>query len=246
MFTPRAAVFVLCSVAFGLSGCILPPAVTIATVMTDFGSLVATGKTTSDHAISFVVEEDCRVWRGVAEVSVEAICFDEEETLIAEAKRLKAESVASATAEQARKEGDLLASYAQAPVPAESDEPLSPGFDSAAVAPVDVASPRPSTYPTAGRADTNPIASSPATYLVVGSFRNLSNAERLAARLPLAAVMPARVSGQLFQRVVAGPFAREDLDDARTRARVQGIESSWAIDLCRRSLTPPPCQPVVL
>ncbi len=246
MFTRRATVFVLGFVTFGLSGCVLPPAVTIATVMADIGSLITTEKTTSDHAISFVVKEDCRVWRGVAEVSVKAICFDEEETFIAEAKRVKERLGTSAASLQAQREGDLLASYAQAPISAESDELLSPGFESATAEPVEVATLRPNANPNADRVDSPPDVSSMATYLVVGSFRDVSNAERLAARLPLASVMPARVSGQLFQRVVAGPYTRDDLDSARTRARVQGIESSWAIDLCRHNLTPPPCQPVVL
>ena len=61
------------------------------------------------------------------------------------------------------------------------------------------------------------------TYLVVGSFRDPSNARRLAARFAAASVTPAQVWGQVFQRVVAGPYAREDLPGARTEARGKGI-----------------------
>lgn len=59
-----------------LSGCGLPLPLVIAGYAADAVSLVETGKTVSDHALSAVIEEDCRVWRVM---KGEEICLTEEE-----------------------------------------------------------------------------------------------------------------------------------------------------------------------
>lgn len=46
-----------------LASCVLPPAVTVASFAADGISLVATGKTVGDHALSTAANEDCRMWR---------------------------------------------------------------------------------------------------------------------------------------------------------------------------------------
>ncbi len=51
------------SVAGMLSGCALPPAVTVASLALDFASYVETGKTVTDHGISFVLDMDCGLLR---------------------------------------------------------------------------------------------------------------------------------------------------------------------------------------
>lgn len=51
------------SVAGMLSGCALPPAVTIASLALDVASYVETGKTVMDHGISFVLRMDCGLLR---------------------------------------------------------------------------------------------------------------------------------------------------------------------------------------
>ncbi len=38
-----------------LSGCVLPPAITLASIAADFASYGETGKTVSDHGLSFVM-----------------------------------------------------------------------------------------------------------------------------------------------------------------------------------------------
>ena len=116
-----AAVLTLTLLSLSLSGCFLPPA--IATVTVDLGTLIGTGKTTTDYAISYFVEEDYRVWWGVAEASVEAIFYDEQEIMIAERAKSE-ESLADAT----RAERGLLAAYAQASIPDEAGETLSPSL----------------------------------------------------------------------------------------------------------------------
>lgn len=54
-----------------LAGCALPPAVTVASLAADGVSYLATGKSTTDHAISAIAQEDCALVRAVRE---EAIC----------------------------------------------------------------------------------------------------------------------------------------------------------------------------
>lgn len=53
----------IAAMAVPLSGCALPPIVTVATTALDFASYGETGKTVSDHALSFVLEQDCAVLR---------------------------------------------------------------------------------------------------------------------------------------------------------------------------------------
>lgn len=48
-----------------LTGCALSPVVTVASLMLDGVSYVATGKSTTDHAISAVTDEDCAILRVV-------------------------------------------------------------------------------------------------------------------------------------------------------------------------------------
>ena len=56
--------------AFCLAGCGLPPAINVASFIADGISYVATGKSTTDHAISAVVGEDCALIRVVEEKAV--------------------------------------------------------------------------------------------------------------------------------------------------------------------------------
>lgn len=63
------------SAAFLLAGCAVPPAVTIASLAVDGFSYAATGKSTTDHALSAITREDCAVLRVLKE---EAVCSPEE------------------------------------------------------------------------------------------------------------------------------------------------------------------------
>jgi len=62
-----------------LSGCALPPAVSIASFAADGISYVLTGKNTTDHAISAVVRQDCALIRVVRD---KEICDPDGEVLI--------------------------------------------------------------------------------------------------------------------------------------------------------------------
>ncbi len=48
-----------------LSGCAVPPAFTIASLVVDVASYASTGKTVTDHGISMVLQRDCALLRGL-------------------------------------------------------------------------------------------------------------------------------------------------------------------------------------
>ena len=64
--------------AVALSGCAIPPIISVASLALDFASYGATGKTIADHGLSAVLQKDCSLLRGlkgevcVAEGSAEA------------------------------------------------------------------------------------------------------------------------------------------------------------------------------
>jgi len=66
------------AVALSLSGCAIPPIVSVASLAFDFASYGATGKTIADHGLSAVLQKDCALLRGlegpvcVAEGSIDA------------------------------------------------------------------------------------------------------------------------------------------------------------------------------
>lgn len=47
-----------------LSGCALPPAITLASLAADVVSYASTGKSLTDHGISLVLQKDCALLRG--------------------------------------------------------------------------------------------------------------------------------------------------------------------------------------
>ena len=65
----------LAILALPLGGCVLPPAVSIASLALDIGSFAATGKSATDHVISGIAGEDCRML-GILEGE---ICREEQE-----------------------------------------------------------------------------------------------------------------------------------------------------------------------
>jgi len=63
-----------------LAGCAIPPAVTVASLVLDGVSFVTTGKSTADHALSAVANEDCAILRVV---EGKEICDPDGEVLVA-------------------------------------------------------------------------------------------------------------------------------------------------------------------
>ena len=85
--------------------------------------------------------------------------------------------------------------------------------------------------------------SNPGIYLVIGSFRNNQRARTLRAKHSTVktAIMAATVGGKSLFRVLAGPFERPALVSTRNALAKAGVRNSWAMRLCRTTLTPPPC-----
>ena len=54
---------VLAAAAISLSGCGLPPIVSVWSMALDFASYGSTGKTPTDHGISLVLQKDCSLMR---------------------------------------------------------------------------------------------------------------------------------------------------------------------------------------
>ncbi len=54
----------LAGLAIILSGCALPPAITVASLVADVVSYAETGKSIADHGISLVLKKDCALLRG--------------------------------------------------------------------------------------------------------------------------------------------------------------------------------------
>ncbi|MBT5811300.1 MAG: hypothetical protein HOI19_13065, partial [Rhodospirillaceae bacterium] len=55
------------------------------------------------------------------------------------------------------------------------------------------------------------------------------------------AIMQARISGKSLYRVLAGPIGKSDLTAARRTLSKGGVRHSWAVRLCKATLTPTPC-----
>ncbi len=81
-------IFIALAAAFLLSGCGLPPAFTFVSYALDGMTLLSTGKSVGDHAISAAAEKDCAVWRVVKD---EDVCREyrdgEKSLLVAAAER---------------------------------------------------------------------------------------------------------------------------------------------------------------
>lgn len=61
---------VLTLAMLAVSGCGLPPHVTVISTLLDGASFAATEKTLTDHAISELAGEDCALWRAVKEGNI--------------------------------------------------------------------------------------------------------------------------------------------------------------------------------
>ncbi len=69
----------LSALAFVLSGCAMPAAVSIATLALDAGTYMISGKTVADHGLSVALDQDCAMLR----VFEGDICEDEQDYEVA-------------------------------------------------------------------------------------------------------------------------------------------------------------------
>lgn len=208
-----------------LAGCVnIPPILAVASYAADGISFVASGKSVSDHGISYITGQDCAVWRVV---KGESVCHDPV-------------LVASATVPRSSDEGRSapVAAAASAEV-REAELRLNAGLSR---------EPLKTTPPGAHQATPKPpvTAAIDGRYLVLGSFVTEAGARSLAHRHSGSReiVAQATVGGRNYYRLLAGPLGAEEMKEARSRALSAGIRDAWVIDLCQDNLRPPPCRPV--
>ena len=219
--TPKPACLLLLVLCVLAQGCAVSPALRIANWGVTGLSYIATGKSLGDNAISALLEQDCVLLRGLAG---NAVCRIHER--LAEAEPEPAPAIepvgtlprttlarAAKPGLEKRAAGRLLrTSLARVSKPASAD------------------------------------LASPQLFVVAGSFRNLSNANRqrdqktkLYGAATRATVVTAEVNGNLWHRVILGPFGLTMSELARIEPAASELANGWVLRLCSQSLLPPPC-----
>ncbi len=196
------------SLPFVAGGCALPPAVTVASLAVDGVSYMASGRTVSDHAISYAAQEDCALYRIV---QGESICRKEGTT--EQGVVLAGVSAPLNVAEALPEAGSEAAAVS------EKDEEM------AALAPVRFVDER-WVYPGVPHVE--------ATFLALGSYRFRTNAVRVAEKYAAHApyIVTAFIRGERYYRVVAGPYSEAEIADAMARLLEAGVPSPWRVQLC--------------
>ena len=206
------------SLPFVAGGCALPPAVTVASLAVDGVSYMASGRTVSDHAISYAAQEDCALYRIV---QGESICRKEGTTEqgVALAGVSAPLNVAEALPEAGSEAAARLGPAAGAAAVSEKDEEV------AALAPVRFVDER-WVYPGVPHVE--------ATFLALGSYRFRTNAVRVAEKYAAHApyIVTAFIRGERYYRVVAGPYSEAEIADAMARLLEAGVPSPWLVQLC--------------
>ena len=262
---------VIGALAVGLAGCGLPPSIQIASWAIDGISVIVSGKSVGDHALSVVAAEDCAMWRIV---KGDSVCRAEDagdpepgDVVVAASSYEGPAEIVAVNSDRARRfEADeervflteLGDAFAESE-PALQVAAIRPASLVAANRLIDlkpviaggvevVASPKP------GPGDSWKLARAPilapgavtaeaAAYLVIGSFRDRRNAERRRdSHARLAtAVIPVSVDDTLYFRVLAGPFDHRRLGGVRARLAASGIVDAWRLNICAGGRELPPC-----
>lgn len=242
-----------------LSGCGLPPAISIASFALDGFSYLTSGKSVSDHALSVAAGQDCALLRVVENTEVCRDFKDGEEPFLVTESQAWAE-------EQNRLGYD---DTSDDPIfgwqPADSstrvavdDSPVAePGDPRDAQLPVvarsGFASPAEGSFvqvaydPPSAEADfaAPPFAPSDPDQrlLVIGSFAHQTNARNLILRWPgfELGVLPATVGDMHVFRVVTDPLPVDEVAAKRERLRRAGIAAAWSLRLCAAHRSGPDC-----
>ncbi len=228
----------------------IPPAVSVATWAIDGATLVFSGKTVSDHAISAVARKDCSLWRLL---KGEPMCKDypaEDGPTLAAVAPLPAPTVSAKfdlasgppSAVGGVPGGAIhLAAFAPMPTPR-------PGAASGGTAPIieatapieatdlrddESAVESPAAEAVAAQAAPTPVPGPTADryFVSIGSYAVPANARRRVAQhddlRPF--IVKAVVDGRPLLRVVVGPFGSADLEAAMRRLRLAGVADPWVL-----------------
>lgn len=192
-------------------GCALPPAVTVASFAADGISYVMSGRTVSDHALSYAAQEDCVVFRAV---KGESICHSEQ-TEMALANTTTATTQQPDGAEPIV--GISVAQGGTAPVIATEKTPAVPAT--------------PDVWASwAYHGD----AGKTSTFLALGSYRFRTNALGVATQYAAHSphIVTAYLDGERFYRVIVGPYSKAEAFAAAKTALIRDGASPWLVRLC--------------
>lgn len=244
---------VLLVVLSGCAGLAVPPGLTIASYAVDGASYLGSGKSMTDHMLSDWTGRDCATWRIIKS---RPICHDFTPEEIATRKRNKEEirhdighayiatnldgldlnngtlAVAgskprAASRAQPRSRRPAIARH-EAPKSTASRKPvvLQPALATVARKDLPAKSPR-------ARKMQPTVAGD--RYLVFGSFRRRGEAVRFAGRHAVMkpSVLPVKVRGKRYYRVVVRPGGRQALTAARHALRRKGVRGAYTMRICR-------------
>jgi hypothetical protein len=243
--------FLLGMIGACLSGCALPIPIQIASWAASGISYIATGKSMSDHAFSAVAEQDCAIHRIVLGQSMcHEYIIDADGTAVAVGPSAPA---ANLPADPPARLRDSLIALAQQqddagllPASGPTSQPAGPAkaekteqIDKALVALAD-------TLNTIGPVPVPDLSQKAAAegrhYVIIGRYRNLSEAEGLRQRHASlhTAVRMVLEQGDLLFQVTAGPFTRPDAIEIGGSIAEKDAEPLVA-QLCDDLVTPAPC-----
>ncbi len=204
-----------------LGGCVafaLPPTLTAASYAADGASLLFSGKSVTDHALSGAADEDCALWRMV---QFESPCrpYADPESQIATSDGVSSDvpenSVATSDAPRGREAalptGEVTITETElAPPPKAVTYAEPPTFTPASPTAAAVSEPR---------------------ELVFGSFARRANAERLAhAHRDLQAkVVSTKIKGKTYYRVVAAASSMPEAEAMRRKVAAAGVNGAWIL-----------------
>lgn len=210
-----------CPLVLWLGGCVafaLPPTLTAASYAADGASLLFSGKSVTDHALSGAADEDCALWRMV---------------------QFKSPCRPYADPESQIATGDGVSSDVPENVVTTSDAPSSrdaalPARDAAITESKLAPPPKAVTYaepPTFTPATSTAAAVSEPRVLVFGSFARRANADRLARahRDLQAKVVSTKVKGKTYYRVVAAATSMPEAEAMRLKVVAAGVNGAWIL-----------------
>jgi len=256
---------VLVAAATSLAGCGLPPAIALAGYAADGLSYAATGKSTTDHALSAAIDRDCSLLRAAYD---EPVCRKSDKNRRDEKAARDAAMTAYAASSDEVAPGVVLLSADADPDESEQVAWLPPGADedevaepaektaeaqelneivpAAAPAPAPAAPERLMPTPLIPPRPVVPVAENPMPappgewMLVLGSYHDAVEAggavRRFLAFRPM--VVSAKVDGRVWRRVISGPYDSVQIASARQRARKAGAGDAWAAKLCPGAAEP--------
>ncbi|MEE8517356.1 MAG: hypothetical protein V3T02_12010 [Alphaproteobacteria bacterium] len=249
----RPIVALALPVLFAVAACSIPTPLTVVTFAFDGVSLIASGKTLSDHALSTITNEDCAMWRvfkdrpicrnpETPDTVLAAVAVVDEPIPVAEELSEAEIAIAETAPETEDIPKDRYIETVSASRPQREVVALAANeAHQDIVATPAVATP----MEMVTIASLAPAAAKPTArhFIILGSYLKEANAKDAMARGRDFAprMVRVRVRGKLFHRVLSGPYARDAISTLRKTLAGEGFRQNWTIKLCENSLRAGPC-----